>query len=192
MTTFNRVFIVTTNANEFAILQESNLEMSLQATTHNFPDLNGESLASDWHSIDVGWLEVDGEPTLPKPDIAAWGATALAASEDTMKKFDGLKTCSEFLPLNLNGERWLTLNITKTIDAIDKEKTVVNLRNGKPSRVRPFKKLVLAKESISDGGIFRVQGAGLRTFCTDQPGGFFDIVTSNNLSGVNFTEVDSE
>ncbi|WP_235187435.1 imm11 family protein [Vibrio nigripulchritudo] len=109
-----------------------------------------------------------------------------------MKKFDGLKTCSEFLPLNLNGERWLTLNITKTIDAIDKDKTVVNLRNGKPSRVRPFKKLVLAKDSISDGGIFRVQGAGLRTFCTDQPGGFFDIVTSNNLSGVNFTEVDSE
>ncbi|CCN73742.1 imm11 family protein [Vibrio nigripulchritudo] len=192
MTTFNRVFIVTTNANEFAILQESNLEMSLQATTNNFLDLNGESLASDWPSIDVGWLEVDGESTLPKPDVAAWGAAALAASEETMKKFDGLKTCCEFLPLNLNGERWLTLNITKTIDAIDKEKTVVNLRNGKPSRVRPFKKLVLAKESISDGGIFRVQGAGLRTFCTDQPGGFFDIVTSNNLSGVNFTDVDSE
>lgn len=190
MKTFNRVFLVTANANEFAILQESTLEMSVQATTYELPDFNGKPLASNWHPIDVDWLDVEGEPMLARPDIATWGSTAFATSEHVAKKLNTLKTCCEFLPMNLNGEHWLTLNITKTIDAIDKEKTIMNLRNGKPSRVRPFKRLVLTKELISDGGIFRVQGAGLRTFCTDQSEGLYDVVTSNNLLGLNFTEVE--
>ncbi|EOX4442574.1 hypothetical protein ACKGLS_002350 [Vibrio alginolyticus] len=33
MTAFNKVFIVTPNVNDFAMLQESPLEMSLQVTT---------------------------------------------------------------------------------------------------------------------------------------------------------------
>lgn len=116
-----------------------------------------------------------------------WGATALAASEQIVKKLDGLKTYYEFLPLNLNGERWLTLNFTRSLE----ERTIMNLRNnGKPSPVRPFKKLVVAKDPTSDGGIFRVQGAGLLTFCTDQLDGLYDVVTSNHLSGLNFKEIE--
>jgi len=65
----------------------------------------------------------------------------------------------------------------------------ITIRNGKPSRTRPFKKLVLNREAINEAGLFRVKGAGLRTFCTDKKGGLYDRVKELNLTGLDFKEV---
>ncbi|WP_392392183.1 MULTISPECIES: hypothetical protein [Vibrio] len=37
--------------------------------------------------------------------------------------------------------------------------------------------------------MFRVKGAGLRTFCTDKKGGLYDSVKALNLTGLDFKEV---
>ncbi|HCE3194516.1 hypothetical protein P3551_22220 [Vibrio parahaemolyticus] len=189
MTAFNKVFIVTPNANDFAILQESALEMSLQVTTNEPIQLYGESVKDSWRSIDIEWLDVEGENTLPRPDVAAWGAVTFAVPAAIADKLGALSENVEFLPLSLKGQPWRALNIITQIDAIDRSATEYNLRNGKPSRTRPFKKLVLNREAINEAGLFRVKGAGLRTFCTDKKGGLYDRVKELNLTGLDFKEV---
>lgn len=103
MTAFNKVFIVTPNVNDFAMLQESPLEMSLQVTASKPIQLYGESVKASWKSIDIEWLDVMGEKPLPRPDIAAWGSFTLAVSASIADKLDVLSENVEFLPLNLQG-----------------------------------------------------------------------------------------
>lgn len=189
MPTFNKVFIVTPNVNDFAVLRESTLEMSLQVTTNEPIQLYGEPIKDEWRNIDIEWLEVSGEKVLPKPDIAAWGAITFAMSDFIADQFDGLSESVEFLPLTLQGQAWRALNVLTHIDAIDTTATEYNLRNGKPSRTKPFKILVLHREAIHGAGLFRVKGAGLRMFCTDKKGGLYDRVKELNLTGLNFKEV---
>ncbi|AUL98701.1 imm11 family protein [Vibrio vulnificus] len=187
---FSKVYIVTANVNDFAMLQESVLEMSLQVSEEEPLQFYGDSLINHWRTMDVEWLEVEGEKALPKPDIAAWGATIFAVPSVIADEMSQLKERAEFLPLNLNGQSWFALNVIKKLDAIDESKTKFNLRNGRPSRTRPFNKLVLKKDAISDEMLFRVNGAGLRLFCTDQPGGLFELVNKLNLKGLVFKEVE--
>lgn len=189
MTAFNKVFIVTPNVNDFAMLQESPLEMSLQVTASKPIQLYGESVKASWKSIDIEWLDVKGEKPLPRPDIAAWGSFTLAVSASIADKLDVLSENVEFLPLNLQGKPWRALNIVTQIDAIDTSATEYNLRHGKLSRARPFKKLVLNREAVNESDLFRVKGAGLRTFCTDKKGGLYDSVKALNLTGLDFKEV---
>lgn len=82
------------------------------------------------------------------------------------------------------------LNVIAHCDAIDEELTVRNMRNGKPSRTRLFKKLVLDSSQINTPGLFRVEGVRLATFCTDEEGGFYDIVQKNGLKGLTFDEIE--
>ncbi|WP_139817854.1 imm11 family protein [Vibrio harveyi] len=189
MTVFNKVFIVTANANDFAILQESTLEIAIQKTENKPIQLYGASMKENWRCVDVEWLDVEGEKALPKPDIAAWGAVNLAVSNSIADELSELSKDVEFMPLNLNNEPWQVLNIITQLDAIDDSATEYNLRNGKPSRTRPFKKLVLNKEAINEVGLFRVKGAGLRIFCTDKKDGLYDRVKKLKLTGLSFKEV---
>ncbi|HHF2986694.1 TPA: DUF1629 domain-containing protein [Vibrio alginolyticus] len=185
MTAFNKVFIVTPNVNDFAMLRESSLEMSLQVTASKPIQLYGEPVKASWKSIDIEWLDVKGEKPLPRPDIAAWGSFTLAVSASIADKLNVLSENVEFLPLNLQGKPWRALNIVTQIDAIDTSAT----DHGKLSRVRPFKKLVLNREAVNESDLFRVKGAGLRTFCTDKKGGLYDRVKALNLTGLDFKEV---
>ncbi len=187
---FSKVYIVTANVNDFSMLQESVLEMSLQVSEAEPLQFYGDSLINHWRTVDVGWLQVEGERALPKPDIAAWGATTFAVPSVIADQMSQLKERVEFLPLNLDGQSWFALNVIKELDAVDESKTQFNLRNGRPSRTRPFNTLFLKKEVISDEMLFRVNGAGLRIFCTDQKGGLFERVKELNLAGLIFKEVE--
>lgn len=191
MSKFNKVYAVGVNAGEYLLLQETIFEQTLQATAEDIYIFNGKEKGNYWHSVGVDWLVVPGETPTKKPDIAGWGAMAFAVSESIVGKFrEGLGDCCEFLPLDLNGESWFTLNILGEQDALNKALTEYNMRNGRINRVRRFKKLVLSKEHIKQGGLFKVAGAGLFTFCTDELGGLYDIATKNNFSGLKFSEVD--
>ncbi|WP_447401189.1 imm11 family protein [Vibrio harveyi] len=89
----------------------------------------------------------------------------------------------------LNKQSWRAVNILTQLDAIDHSATKFNLRDGKQSRVRPFKKLVLKKKAVNGAGLFRVQGAGLRMFCTDKKGGLYERVHELGLTGLSFKEI---
>ncbi|WP_258843680.1 imm11 family protein [Vibrio harveyi] len=189
MAVFSKVFVVTPNVNEFALLQESSLALSIQETERKPIQLYGEPVKASWKCVDVEWLEVENEKALPKPDIAAWRAISLAMPISIADQLGVLCEDVEFLPLCLNKQSWRAVNILTQLDAIDHSATKFNLRDGKQSRVRPFKKLVLKKKAVNGAGLFRVQGAGLRMFCTDKKGGLYERVHELGLTGLSFKEI---
>lgn len=101
-----------------------------------------------------------------------------------------VKDSCELLSLTLDGGAWHVVHILSYLEALDEERSIRNMRNGKPSRTRRFKKLVLNTDEITTGGLFRVKGAGLTTYCSDVEGGFYDLVKQNNLKGLKFREVE--
>ena len=192
MENFDKIYAVSVNAGEYLLLQETMFEQSMQLTNNDIFTFDGTPKNDNWHPVDVDWLIVEGETPTNKPDIAGWGAMSLAIPIALQKVFElTLKGCCEFLPLNLNGESWFALNILGQQVAINEEHTELNLKNGRVNRVRRFKKLVLSKAAIQQGGLFKVKGAGIFTFCTDQKGGLYDLVKQHNLKGLKFTEVNA-
>lgn len=192
MIDFNKVYAVSVNAGEYLLLQETLFEQSVQLTENDLYTFNGKPKGEQWHSVGVDWLVVEGETPTKTPDVAGWGSMAFAIPESLANNFMlGLKGCCEFLPLNLNGEKWFALNLLGEQDAINEALTERNMKNGRVNRIRRFKKLTLSKSNIMQGGLFKVKGAGLFTFCTDQKGGLYDLVNKHNLTGLKFTEVDA-
>ncbi|MPW31863.1 hypothetical protein F9L16_23180 [Agarivorans sp. B2Z047] len=189
MSNFNRVFAVSVDAGRFALLQKTEFEQTLRSTEKDLYIFNGSKKLDHWLPVEVDWLDSPDEK-LEQPDIAGWGATCFAIPADSYELFvQNFGGACEFLALDLQGEPWFALNILGQQDAIDRELTEFNMRNGRPSRVRRFKKLVLNKLQISSGALFRVKDAGLVSFCTDEPGGLYDLVQRFSLSGLKFTEV---
>ena len=191
MSDFNKVYAVGVNAGEYQLLQETMFEQSVQMTENDLYTFDGKRKGNAWRPVSVDWLVVEGETPEKRPDIAGWGAMAFAIPERLKHVFEeGLGECVELLPLDLNGETWYALNILGEQDAIDPEKTEYNMKNGRVSRVRRFKKLVLNKQRISRGCLFKVKGSGIHTFTTDEYGGLFDICKKHSLSGLKFSQVE--
>ena len=191
MKNFNNVFTVSINANEYRIIQETVFELSMQETEKQMCVFDGTPKLSTWKMVDTDWLDHPSYNNLKTPDIAGFGATAIAICEHLVSYFsEKFKNSIELLPIRMNGANWYVLNVIATISAIDEDLTVRNMRNGRPSRTRLFKRLVLDRSKIDTEGGFNVEGAGMAVFCTDQVGGFYDTVQKNNLSGLVFTEVD--
>lgn len=192
MSDFNKVYAVGVNAGEYQLLQETMFEQSVQMTENDLYTFDGKRKGDAWRPVSVDWLVVEGETPEKRPDIAGWGAMAFAIPERLKNVFEeGLGECVELLPLDLNGETWYALNILGEQDAIDPEKTEYNMKNGRVNRVRRFKKLVLDKQNIASGGLFKVKGSGIYTFCTDQPRGLYDLYHSLDLRGLKFNEVNT-
>lgn len=190
MTSFSKIYSVSADVETFAMLQETTLELAMQSSDNELYSLNGQAKGALWQAVAVDWLTVPGMPSLPHPDIAAWGAISLAVNAERAALLEpALGSSCELLPLNLNGVPWRAINVLARYQAIDDQLTERRCRaDGRPDRIRPFKRLVLNGSAISTGGLFRIEGAGLRTYCTDQQGGFLDVVTRHNLQGLTFTE----
>ncbi|MCG7570521.1 hypothetical protein MHM89_11315 [Pseudoalteromonas sp. CNC9-20] len=191
MSDFNKVYAVGVNAGEYLLLQETMFEQSVQMTENDLYTFDGKRKGDAWRPVSVDWLVVEGETPEKRPDIAGWGAMAFAIPERLKSAFEkGLGDCVELLPLDLNGETWYALNILGEQDAIDPEKTEYNMKNGRVNRVRRFKKLVLDRDKITCGTLFKVKGSGLFTFSTDEPGSLYDICSQLDLRGLKFTAVE--
>ena len=185
MGNFSKVFSVAVDANEFLILQESLLELSMQATTGDIGIFDGSSKRASWTKMTVDWVMHEGAEIFKVPDIAGFGATVFAVSEKTADiLIESLDDSCEFLPISLKEETWFILNVVNQQDAIDEDLTVRRMRNGRPSRTRLFESLVFKKSSITTKGLFRVKGAGLATYCTNESGGFYDTAKNNGLLGL--------
>ncbi|WP_151173475.1 hypothetical protein [Pseudoalteromonas ruthenica] len=190
MSDFNKVYAVGVNAGEYQLLQETMFEQSVQMTENDLYTFDGKPKGDAWRPVSVDWLVVEGETPEKRPDIAGWGAMAFAIPERLKSAFEeGLGECVELLPLELNGETWYALNILGVQDVIDPEKTEYNMKNGRVNRVRRFKKLVLDKEKIVCGTLFKAKGSGIFTFCTDEKGGLHELYHRLNLEGLEFREV---
>jgi len=192
MTEFNKIFTFAINPDKYLYLQETLLEQSLQVTEAPSYLFDGKSKRDAWVSQNIDWLIDPEDKSLKKPDIAGLGATVFCVPEKVAELLKpGLQSGCEFLPMNLNGEPWFSLNIVSTENAINENLTEWNMRRGKISRIRRFNKLVLSKDKIINNGLFRVENAGLLTFTTDAEGSLYSIVQQYKLKGLDFNEVEA-
>lgn len=184
------IFTVAPDVNNYLTLQESDLELAIQATTGSPISLEGTPVLADWQVLAVDWLFVPGEDDgLKKPDIATLGATGLAINQKVADYLSpALRDCCELLPLNLNGDQWFLIHPLNRFDALDEARSEFKERRGGR---RQYAKVVLNEDSVTDGRLFRVSGLGLSLYSSDEENSFYTLIKKGKLSGVWFREVNA-
>ena len=190
---FNKVFSVSVDPDEFLLLNETGFEQTIQLTEGQLLLFDGSSLKDNWRTLGVDWLI---EPSvahqnLAKPDIAGLGASTFVVSPKFSHLFlNDFGKNIELLECSLDGEQWFSFNVVGFDQALNEDQTIRNMRNGKPSRIRKFKKMVLSKNTIDNPELFRVREVGLQYFTTDAKNSLYTLVKENNIKGLYFNEVE--
>ncbi|SEI14170.1 hypothetical protein SAMN05660691_04175 [Rheinheimera pacifica] len=177
-------YAVFADISNYAMLQESTLELLMQIDDP--VGFYGEPLAHIWKSMRVTWFYNPEEKVRPKPDIAALGSTAFAASAETCEKLRPyIGDYVEFLPLDLEGEQWYVIHVLAREDIFNDRLSERKIRDdGTPSRI--WKKVVLNTDRIADGVLFRIKGLTLGIFSTDRPDSFKSVVKRLGLTGMTY------
>ncbi|SBS26856.1 hypothetical protein MSP8886_00724 [Marinomonas spartinae] len=181
------VFSITYDIESFPILEEVSLELTIQATSGDLLDLHGKPLSKKWTPLNLKWFYDDQNLENGLPDIALWRAGEYACSEEILPIIKKItKNSCEFLPLKVGEANWFAIHTLKTVDAIDREQTIFNLRaNGKVNRTKKFKKLVLKSDVINEAGLCHVKDAGLHTYCSEA---FHSEITNMGIRGLIFNK----
>lgn len=182
-----KIFSVFADVERYAMLQESALELIMQIDEPI--GLYGKPLAENWSPLEVTWFFNPDEKVKPQPDIAAFGATAFAASEETCEKLKPLiADYVEFLPINVDGGRWYIIHVLAKEDVFNEAQSQRKMRrDGTPSRI--FKKLVLDTDRINDGTLFRIKGLSLGIYSTNRQHSLMTLVQKLGLTGLEFQDV---
>lgn len=190
---FNKVFSVSVDADEFLLLNETGFEQTIQLTEGQLLLFDGSSMRDNWRTLGVDWLI---EPSvehqnLAKPDIAGLGASTFVVSPKFSHLFlKGFGKNIELLECNLNGEPWFVFNVVGFDRALNEDHSIRNMRNGKPSRVRKFKKMIFTKDAIQHPELFRVKDVGLQYFTTDAKNSLYTLAKEHEIKGLYFNEVE--
>jgi len=194
MSNFNKVFSVSVEPDEFFLLNETLFEQTMQLSEGQILLFDGTTrMKNKWSVLGVDWLIHDeNSKGMTKPDIAGLGASTLVVSPMFSELFtNGFGDNCELLECRLNDEKWFAFNVVGFERALNEEYSIRNIRNGKPSRIRKFKKMVFTKAEIKNTSIFRVKEAGLFYYTTDAKNSLYSIVKEHNIKGLYFDEVDS-
>ncbi|WP_165381074.1 hypothetical protein [Pseudoalteromonas sp. CO325X] len=189
---FNKIYSVSAVPDEFLLLNETGFEQTIQLSEGQLLLFDGTSMEVNWRTLGVEWLT---EPSianqnLAKPDIASLGTSTFVISPEFSHLFlSGFGKNVELLKCNLQGEQWFAFNVLGFEEALNEEHSVRNIKNGKPSRIRRFKKMALTKNAIENPELFRVRGAGLRYFTTNSINSLYTIVKEHGIKGISFNEI---
>ncbi|CAM4371300.1 hypothetical protein [Pseudoalteromonas ostreae] len=190
---FNKVFSVSVDPDEFLLLNETGFEQTIQLTEGQLLLFDGSSMRDNWRTLGVDWLI---EPSvahqnLAKPDIAGLGASTLVVSPKFSSLFlNDFGKNIELLECNLDGEQWFAFNVVDFDKALNENHTIRNIKNGKLSRIRKFKKMVFTKSAIENPELFRVREAGLQYFTTDAQNSLYTLAKKHDIKGLYFDEVE--
>lgn len=181
-------YLVATDINKYAMLQPTALELIMQ--TDEPVGLYGKPLLENWRPMNVTWFYDPRERELPKPDIAAFGSVAFAASTETcelLRPF--IQDYVEFLPIDVDNQRWFVIHVLSREDIFNEQLSERDMnRRGEPQRT--FAKLVLDGHRAKEGILFRIQGLGLAIYTTNRPDSFKSVVKKLKLSGLIFQNLE--
>ena len=196
MPNIDKVYRFVIDPDKYLYLNETCFEQTMQLTEGQLLNFDGSSMRDNWRTLGINWLihESNKDLDLEIPDIAGLGATSFVLSQKAKTILEPhLGDNVEYLECNLNGELWFAMNVLGFEDAIDHELTEFNYnRRGQISRTRRFKRLVMDKKKINNSAIFRTKETTLRYFTTDAENSFYRLVKENNLTGLEFTEVEAK
>lgn len=196
MLNIDKVYRFVIDPNKYLYLNETGFEKTMQLAEGELLNFDGSSMHDGWRSLGINWLthELNKDLSLEIPDIAGLGATSFVLSQKAKTILEPhLGDNVEYLECDLNGELWFALNILGFEDAVDHELTEFNYnRRGQISRTRRFKRLVMDKNKIKNSAIFRTQETTIRYFTTNAENSLYRLVKENNLTGLEFIEVEAK
>ena len=196
MPNIDKVYRFVIDPDKYLYLNETGFEQTMQLTEGQLLTFDGSSMRDNWRTLGINWLihESNKDLDLEIPDIAGLGATSFVLSQKAKTILEPyLGDNVEYLECDLNGELWFAMNVLGFEDAIEHELTEFNYnRRGQISRTRRFKRLVIDKNKISNLAIFRTKETTLRYFTTDAENSFYRLVKENNLTGLEFIEVEAK
>tara|TARA_B100002049_G_C16083504_1_gene378249 strand:- start:115 stop:705 length:591 start_codon:yes stop_codon:yes gene_type:complete len=196
MPNIDKVYRFVIDPDKYLYLNETGFEQTMQLSEGQLLNFDGSSMRDNWRTLGINWLihESNKDLDLEIPDIAGLGATSFVLSQKAKTILEPyLGDNVEYLECDLNGELWFAMNVLGFEDAVDHELTEFNYnRRSQISRTRRFKRLVMDKKKINNSAIFRTKETTLRYFTTDAENSFYRLVKENNLTGLEFTEVEAK
>ena len=140
--------------------------------------------------------EFDKKSDNPIPDIACLGMTTLAFSKEAATELVYiLEDAGELLPFYVGEDLWYCYNITKSIDALDEEKTTFKIFDG-VNKMFP-NNYVFKDDLLSESTIFKIPTDNFTDiFCVDRRdtddqvmNNFFCAIAYHGYTGIEFEEV---
>lgn len=95
MKVFKKVYVVSFNANEYKLIEDSGDELII---------FDGSAKQDAWQLLNADWLDHESYNKLPVPDVAGYGATVFALPESLIDLFSekSIKRSSELLPIKVS------------------------------------------------------------------------------------------
>ena len=135
----------------------------------------------------------EGEPI---PDIAFLGMTTFAFRKDVATELvDILEESGELLPFYVGEDLWYLLNITKSIDALDEDKTTFRIDDGVTKLIAS--NYIFKEEMLPESTLFKIPTDNYTNiFCVDRRdtdeqvmNNLFCAIAHHGYTGIEFREV---
>jgi hypothetical protein len=159
-----------------ALANES--EMRILNNLHDGP------IGSAWQPIRAEWIEEDVAAGKPKSDFPTLGTTPVFSERAVDTMLELLVANGEILPLDVEGEKYFAYNPTRTLDALDQDRSeIVRFPTG---RILDVKQYVFLPDKLDGTAIFRLPLLRGSAFVTDE---FAALVRQGELTGFRLVEV---
>lgn len=160
-----------------ALVDES--EMRILSNLHDGP------IGSAWKPIRAEWIEEDVMDGKSKSDFPTLGTTPVFSERAVDTLLDLLVANGEILPLDVEGEKYFAYNPTRTVDALDEDRSVI-VRFPATGRILDIKQYVFLPAKLDGSAIFRLPMFRGRAFVTDE---FSARVRDGDLTGFGLVDV---
>jgi hypothetical protein len=146
-------------------------------------DLDGSPIATKWIPLPAEWIDDDLNAGKPQSDFPTLGTTPVFSGRAIDALVDLLVEHGELLPLAVVNGRYFVFNATRTVDALDEERSsIVRFSTGRIMRVEKY----AFSEHVPLCPIFRIPQLRAKVFVTDP---FVERATDSALTGFDFTLV---
>jgi hypothetical protein len=150
-------------------------------------DLHDGPVVAAWKPVRAEWIEEDITMGKPKSDFPTLGTTPVFSQRAVDTLLDLLVENGEILPLEVEGESYFAYNVTRTLDALDQDRSViVRYPTG---RILDVTRYAFLPEKLDGSPIFRLPQFRGRAFVTDE---FAARVRDGELTGFALVEVWSD
>ena len=147
-------------------------------------DLHDGPAGTAWKPVRAEWIEEDTKEEKAKSDFPTLGTTPVFSERAVDTLLDLLVENGEILPLEVEGERYFAYNVTRTLDALDQDRSaIIRYPTG---RILDVTRYVFLPEKLDGAAIFRLPQFRGRAFVTDE---FTRRIRDYELTGFGLVEV---
>jgi hypothetical protein len=148
-------------------------------------DLHDRPFGSAWKPLRAEWIEEDVTDGKPKSDFPTLGTTPVFSERAVETLLDLLVANGEILPLAMEGEKYFAYNPTRTLDALDQDRSVI-VRFPTTGRILDIKHYVFLPDKLDGSAVFRLPMFRGRAFVTEE---FAARVRDGQLTGFALVEL---